>query len=515
MINYRKILELYFEGTSQRTISSSTGHSRNKISEVIARTKKLGIETLDDSMTNPSLEILLFPEKQAIEKGFFPVDWEKVHKELQKKNITLSLLHYEYAMQAREGGKIPYAYRTFCENYGKYAKKYKLTMPIRRKPGEIMEVDWAGTTLKIIDRSTGEVITAYIFIATLPYSQYSYVEAFLDMKSTNWLIAHIHAFEYFGGVPETLVPDNLKTGVIKAQRTEPILNEAYRELADYYRIVIVPSRVRKPKDKASVEGTVGYISRQIIASLRHYQCFHIEDLNQRILEKLGEINASEFQKRSGSRQSIFEEEEKSYLQQLPQTRYKLSEWKVATVGLNYHIQVDWMNYSVPYDYVRERVDIRLTTDLIEVYFKEARIASHKRLKGEVGQYSTNKNHMPDNHRQYLDHNPENNRQWAETIGLSMAEFVSYILEINVEKKALNILASLRNLSRKYTNNDMEKATQTLLEVSTNPTISVLKSILERNKNRDKKQKENTDSYHVNDDDHGFIRGAKYFGGDEQ
>ncbi len=204
MINYRKFLELHFDGISQRTIRSSTGHSRNKISEVIQRTKKLEIENLNDTMTNSRLETLLFPEKQAIEKGFFPVDWEIVHKELQKKNVTLSLLHLEYSLLARESKKIPYAYRTFCEKYGNYAKKYKLTMPIRRKPGEIMEVDWAGSTLKVTDRSTGEDLKAYVFIAALPYSQYSYVEAFLDMKSSNWLIAHIHALEYFGGVLETL-----------------------------------------------------------------------------------------------------------------------------------------------------------------------------------------------------------------------------------------------------------------------------------------------------------------------
>ncbi|WP_235822822.1 IS21 family transposase [Cytobacillus massiliigabonensis] len=207
----------------------------------------------------------------------------------------------------------------FAKIMGSTPKKYKLTMPIRRKPGEIMEVDWAGSILHIIDRFTGEKIPAYVFIAALPYSQLSYVEAFLDMKSPNWLMAHIHAFEYFGGVPETLVPDNLKTGVIKPFRVEPLLNEAYREMADYYRIVIVPSQIRKPRDKASVEGTVGYISRQIIASLRNYQCFHIEDLNQRIHEKLEEINTIDFQKRPGSRKKVFEEEEKSHLQPLPQT----------------------------------------------------------------------------------------------------------------------------------------------------------------------------------------------------
>lgn len=515
MVNCRKILELYFEGISQRTISSSTAHSRNTVSDVVHRARKLGVESLNDTMTNQWLEAFLFPEKQAIEKGYFPVDWEQVHKELQKKNVTLILLHHEYSTEAREGGKIPYAYRTFCEKFGKYAKKYKLTMPIRRKPGEVMEVDWAGSTLHIIDRSTGETIPAYVFIATLPYSQFSYVEAFLDMKSANWLIAHIHALEYFGGVPETLVPDNLKTGVTKALRGEPILNEAYRELADYYHTVIVPSRVRRPKDKASVEGTVGYISRQIIAPLRNYQCFHIEDLNQKIFEKLEEINTIDFQKRPGSRKKVFEEEENSYLQQLPQTRYKFTEWKTAKVQLNYHIQVERMYYSVPYDYVRENVDVRLTTDLIEVYFKEARIASHKRLHGEIGQFSTNTDHMPDNHRLYLEHNPENNRKWAETIGPSMAQFVSYILEMNVEKKALNILSTLRNLSTKHTKEEMEKSTETLLKISTNPTVSVLKGVLERNKKQKQKRKTDTNSDPSNANDYGFVRGAKYFGRDNK
>lgn len=509
MINYHKILKMHLEGISQRTISSSTGHSRNTISKTIQKANQLGIEELNDTMTSPWLQSFLFPEKQAIQKGYYPVDWEVVHKELQKKNMTLSLLHLEYLTQAREVGKIPYAYRTFCENYGKYAKKYKLTMPIRRKPGEIMEVDWAGTTLGITDRSSGEIIPAYVFIATLPYSQYSYVEAFLDMKSQSWLIAHIHAFEYFDGVPGTLVPDNLKTGVTKALGSESVLNEAYRELADYYRTVIVPSRVRKPKDKASVEGAVGYITRQIIAALRNHQCFYIEDLNKRIHEMLEEINKASFQKRPGSRKQAFEEEEKSHLHRLPQTRYKLSEWRTARVQLNYHIQIERMYYSVPYDYVREYVDIRLTVDLIEVYFKDSRIASHKRLKGEIGQYCTNKDHMPDHHRLYLDHNPEANKNWAETVGPSMVQLVAYILESNPEKKALNILATLRNTSKKFTNQEIEEATEMLLQIANHPTISVLKSILERNKN--KGCKNDSINHQKDDNDYGFVRGANYFG----
>lgn len=512
MINYRKILGMEFDGISQRTISSSTGHSRNTVAEVVQRAKERGLKGLEETMNNQWLGTYLFPEKQAIEKGYCPVDFEWVHKELQKKNVTLMLLHHEYASAAREGGKVPYAYRTFAEKYGHFAKKHKLTMPIRRKPGEILEVDWAGTTLKIMDNSTGEVIPAYVFIATLPYSQLSYVEAFLDMKSPSWLRAHIHAFEYFGGVTEVLVPDNLKTGVTKPRRGDPLINEAYRELADYYRAVVVPSRVRKPKDKASVEGTVGYISRQIIASLRNYQCFHLEDLNARIFEKLEEINTMNFQKREGSRYKVFEEEEKSYLHPLPPTRYKMTEWATAIVNPNYHAQVGYNFYSVPYEYVREEVDIRITADLIELYFKDVRIASHPRKKKSEHPYATNPDHMPDNHRIYLDHNPTNLRKWAVTIGPNTERFVEHILKTNVEKKALNILNGLKNIASKKTDTELEEATKTLMKISSHPTVAVLKSILERQK---KKQMDKQLVRESPTEDHGFTRGATYFGRDKK
>lgn len=515
MVDCRKILELHFEGFSQRTINSSTGHSRNTVSEVIKRAKSRGITELNETMTKTWLSEFLFPEKVPIEKGYHPVDFESVHKELQKKNVTLTLLHHEYSSEARSSGKIPYAYRSFAENYGKYAKKYKLTMPIRRKPGEIVEVDWAGSTLKIIDNSTGELLDAYVFVATLPYSQYSYAEAFLDMKSRSWLTAHIHAFEFFEGVSETLVPDNLKTGVIKHQRGESQLNEAYREMADHYRAVVVPSRVRRPKDKSSVEGSVGFISRQIIAALRNYQCFQIEDLNRQIHLLLDELNNAPFQKREGSRKGVFMEEEKQFLLPLPQTRFKMTEWRSAKVQLNYHIQVERMFYSVPYDYIREDVDVRLTSDLIEVYLKDARIASHKRLKGAIGQYATNLDHMPDNHRLYIEHNPENNLIWSRTVGTNMEKFVSYLLNENVEKKALSILSVLRNLEGKSTKQQLEDAAETLLTVSTQPTLSVFKGILDRQKKKAIAAGYKNERAIKADQEFGFTRGADYFGGDKK
>ncbi len=512
MIQYRRILKLHFKETSQRTISSSVGHSRQTVSDVIQKAKQLGLNELTDEMDNQWLEEFLFPEKLAVAKGYYPVDWEKVHQELQKKNITLKLLHNEYSQAARDDKKLPYAYRTFCRHYGRYAKKYKLTMPIIRKPGEIMEVDWAGSTLSIKDSFTGEDLTVYVFVSTLPYSQMFYAEGFLNMKSQSWLTAHINAFEYFDGVAEVLVPDNLKTGVNKPKRGESILNESYRELANYYGSTIVPARVKKPKDKPSVEGNVGYVSRQIIAALRNYQCFNLIKLNERILKEVNRLNSEKFQKREGSRRMVFEEEEKAKLIPLPYPRYQLAEWRTAKVQLNYHIQVNRMYYSVPYEYVGDQVDIRVSKDLIEVYFKSMRIASHKILLGDIGKFSTNPNHMPDNHRKYLDHTPDQIKEWASSKGDSINGFVDYILKNYAEKKALDILLSFKNLTKHYPDDFIEKGCQTLMTISQAPSLSVLKSILKRMKEKEKSKIIGKLNENSTDSDYGFVRGAEYFGG---
>lgn len=515
LINYRKILELSFQGITQRTISSSTGHSRDKIREVVTEARARGITELTEDMTSRWLEDYLFPERTADQQGYYEPDWDSIHKELLKKQITLKLLHREYKAEAILHSKIAYAYRTFCEKYGHYGKKYKLTMPIHRKPGEILEVDWAGSTLRVQDTETGESITVYLFVATFPFSQYSYVEAFYDMKTAQWLTAHIHAFDDFQGVPDTVVSDNLKTGVTITDYSEPLLNEAYRQLSDYYRFTIVPARVRSPKDKPSVEGNVGLISRQVIAALRHQTFLSLEELNQAISSKMNEINRESFQKRPGSRFIVFTEEEQPFLHPLRQPRFKRSHWRIAKVQLNYHIQVERMYYSVPYEYVRSEVEVRLTDDLLEVYFKEHRIASHKRLQGDIGQYSTNIDHMPDNHRRYLNHTPEENLRWAETIGPYTKQYVEYLLSSHVEKKALRLLATLRNTATKYPEDMLESGCQTLLSVAKEPTNKLLKTILLRAQKRANLAASKGIASivaHQTDQQHGFVRGAKYFGG---
>lgn len=311
MIHYRKILELNAEGISLTGIAASTGNSRQKVTEVIEMAGKKGLECpLEEEMDDRWIEGFLFPEKTMEGSGRQPLDFEYIHKELAKPNVTLSLLHHEYEARSRANNAIPYSYRSFIRYYGNYAQKYKATMRIRRKPGEIMEVDWAGSTLFIIDRDTGEKVKAYVFVATLPCSQFSYAEATLSMEQRSWINAHIHAYEYFGGVTQIVVSDNLKTGVTKHTSRELVLDPTYKEMASHYKTIVMPARMRSPKDKASVEGSVGTISTWIIAALRNTHSFTIEELNSELQKKLKEFNCRPFTRKEGCRFSAFEEEEK-------------------------------------------------------------------------------------------------------------------------------------------------------------------------------------------------------------
>ncbi len=511
MVDYRKILEHHFNGMTQRTIEVAVSSSRHTIREIVQKAEEKELKELTEEMTDNWLEEFLFPEKQPQAKGYFQEDWNYVHKELNKSHMTLKLLHKEYSIRAKDNKGMPYAYRTYCEHYQNYAGKYKVTMPLKHKPGKSIETDWAGSTLKLIDRGTGEDIKVYIFVAALPFSQLSYAEGFLDMKSPSWLTGHIHAFEYFGGVTETISSDNLKTGVTKTDYAEPLINEAYRELADYYQTVIVPARVRKAKDKPSVEGAVGFVSRQILAALRNTQCFYLEELNGLIWDKLEELNNEPFQKKGGSRRSVFEEEELSYLAPVKQPAYQLTEWRIAKVQLNYHIQVERNYYSVPYEYVQCDVEVRLTKNLIEVYFNQSRISSHKRINNKVNQYSTLHDHMPDHHRLYAEHTPENVKEWAKGVGPYTLNLVIKILDQQVEKRALKILSGIQNLEKKYSSQLIEESSEIILSIAQQPSLATFKTIIKRQFDYKKRESSPNMNTALNtSEDYGFTRGASYW-----
>lgn len=515
MIRYRKILEMYDEKISLRGIASSTGNSRQKVTEVIELAEKKGLYCpLEEEMDDKWIEEFLFPGKALESSGRQLPDFEYIHSELAKPNVTLSLLHHEYETDSRSNNRIPYSYRSFTRHYSNYAQKYKATLRIRRKPGEIMEVDWAGSTLFIIDRDTGEKVKAYVFVAALPCSQLAYAEATLSMDLTAWITAHTHAYEYYGGVTQILVPDNLKTGVTKHSSKELVLNPTYKEMAEHYKTIVMPARVRTPKDKASVEGTVGTISTWIIAALRNTHCFSIDELNREVAKKLEEFNHRSFTRKKGNRISAFEEEEKFALSPLPDTLYKLSEWRTAKVRPDYHISVESMFYSVPYEYINKQVDLKLSDDLIVIYFNHMWLTSHKRLYGKFGQIATFRDHMPDNHKLFIDQTPDIAIEWAESIGPSTLAIIHYLLDsYPSEKQALQSIFSLKKAERRYTKYEIERACKMVRSMTSRPTVKSIQTVMKNNKKKDAQQ-ELKQPTKAMDTQYGFTRGASYYGGNE-
>lgn len=478
MTNYREIMRLHSQGISFRSIAASLSCSRNTVSKVINQAKKFDLRwPMPESMDNEKICKLLFPADELNTSYQIP-DYDYIHKELAKSGVTLSLLWHEYSEGCRIGNTIPYKYSQFCYLYHNYARKTKATMRIKHKPGEKLEVDWAGQTAVVKDNITGESIKAYVFVATLPYSGYSYVEAFLSMNMESWIQAHINCFTFLNGATRILVPDNLKTGVDHVKKHDSIINKTYNDLAGYYDTAVIPARVRHPKDKASAECSVGIISTWIIAALRNQTFFSIQKLNQAIKKKLIEFNAKPFQKKEGSREIIFKDEEQDMLLALPTQLYEMSNWLKFTVPFNYHISINKMYYSVPYEYIGYYVDVRVTNKIIEVFYKDCRIASHVKLTGKTDQYQTNPEHMPQNHQKYQQWNTESIIKWAEDIGEHTTIVVKSILSAcRVEQQGYRACISLMKSADKYSVQRLENACQRALSYTPNPGYKSVLTIL--------------------------------------
>ena len=355
-------------------------------------------------------------------------DFEHVHRELARPSVTLLLLWNEYVAKCRATGEVPYQYSFFNEQYRRWVKSTGASMRIQRNPGESVEVDWAGDAMVFADPVTGQPVDAWVFVAALSFSAYVYVEAFGDMTLGSWIDAHVHAFECFGGAARLLVPDNLRTGVSRSDRYEPALNPAYAHLADHYGTAVIPARVKKPRDKPVVEGSVRFVANQVAAVLRDRRFVGLAELNEAIFDEVDQINARPFQKREDSRLVVFERDEKPLLIPLPAVRFELADLRKAKAGPNYHVQVDRNFYSVPARLIGRSVDVRITSGIVEVFDGTERVASHSRFKGVVGRYSTLPAHMPEAHRSRLvDWTPERFEQWAATVGPNTVAAIEAIL----------------------------------------------------------------------------------------
>lgn len=505
MVKIREILRLQSLGIGIRAIAQSCNCSRNTVREVLRTTELQNLSwPLPADLDDAALTRIIYPSVSKPASRKPEPDYQYIHEELKRPHVNLRLLWTEYKAQQPDG----LAYSQFCNRYRSWAAKTKAVMHFDHKPGYEMFVDWAGTKMQVIDSETGELLDAHLFISTIGASSYPYVEAFPSESLEYWITEHVNAFRYYGGVPHLLIPDNLKTGVKRACNYDPELNKTYLELSEHYDCAIVPARVRKPRDKSSVEGTVGDASTWVAAALRHERFFSFHQLNLAVRKKLQEFSRKPYQKKDGSRESVFLEVDRPALKPLPSKAYEMATWKIATVSFNYHIEVDRMYYSVPFTYIQKKVDVRISTYAVEVYSNHVRISSHSRLHGKAGQYATNPEHMPPNHREYVEWNSDRFLAWACKIGDNTRELVQQVLASRkVEQQAYKSCFGLLKLADRYTAFRLENACMKALALrsSSYTTVNnILKNGMDQVTSAEPSSKNNVIPIHSS------IRGAGYY-----
>ena len=413
--------------TSNRQIAASLNLSHTCVGQHLALARQAGVgwpfpADLDEDQFRQLLRAAQAQSPPVPKRHLPPM--EEVHRELQRKGVTLQLVWEEYHRAHPEG----YAYTQFWEYYRRFCSQLEPVLRQRHPAGERMFVDWAGMTIPLWDAPTGQSRPAHLFVAALGASNYTFAEALENTRLPAWIEAHIHAWEFFGGVTRLTVPDNPKTAVTYACRYEPELNTSYQELAAHYGTVVLPARAREPQDKGKVEAAVQHAERRILAALRDQRFFSLAELNAAIRRELQALNERPFQKLPGSRAEVFVQLDKPALLPLPATRYELASWRKAKANIDYHVQVDWHNYSVPYRFTNQPVEVRLSEHTVEIFHRSQRIALHQRSQ-QPGGFTTDPAHRPKSHQRHLEWTPARLMGWAQKqIGPQCAAAVSYILE---------------------------------------------------------------------------------------
>ncbi len=516
-INVKLILELRDAGMSRNGIASTRHMSRHSVSDVFHLADERGITYKDvHFLDEKDVYRMFYPDKFAVDDLYKDPDYEYIHQELRKTGVTLKLLWEEYKDKCLYTDSIPMGYTKFCEGYKDHVTVNKLTNHLENKPGVKTEVDWSGPTMSYVDTATGEVVTVYLFVATLPYSQYSYVEPTRDMKMDTFIRCHVRMYEFFGGVTTRLVSDNLKTGVVSHPREgEIILTADYEALGQHYMTAIMPTGVKKPKQKASVEGTVGKVATAIIAKLRNEVFYSFEDLKTAVSKKLYEFNHENFQKREGSRYESYLDE-KEYMHELPALPYEIATWIYGrAVNLDFHVVFEKNRYSCPYQYARKTVDLRVTDTTVEIYYRDNRIATHNRFAaGRKNQYSTHPEDMPEQFK-VGPWDDERIKNWASAIGPYTAKAINRIFDgVSIKEQGYNPSLAVLRLSKTYSEDRLETACEfAITKGIKKPRYHHLKSILAAN--QDKLYLESKKAEGPDDDSMGYLRGSDYYdqGGD--
>ena len=468
------------EGLSPRQAGIATGLPRSTVRRYVVRALEVGLGwPLPPDLDDRDLEERLYGRAAPppADQRTMP-DWSVVHRELRRKSVTLQLLWTEYRAGCPDG----FGYTWFTEQYRAYAGRLDVVLRGDHRAGEKLFLDFAGQTIPITDPLTGEIWQAQLFVAVLGASNYTYAEALPSQAEIHWTAAHVRAFEFMGGAPAILVPDNLKAGVIKPHRYEPILNRSYAELAAHYGCAILPARPKKPRDKAKVESGVLVAERWIAAALRNRTFFSIAEANRAIAERVTWLNNRPFKKLEGSRASLFAELDKPALRPLPAIPYEYATWKQVKVSIDYHVDVDHHYYSVPYTLVGEQADVRASARTVEIFVRGRRVASHLR-SGAVGRHTTTDAHMPESHRRHLEWSPSRLVAWGQQTGPATGALVAAIMASRPHpEQGFRSCLGIFRLGRRHGPERMEAACARALAVgalSYRSVDSILKAGLDR------------------------------------
>lgn len=458
----REALRLRNMKFSNVDISRSINCSRTTLIDLFRKCDDVGLDYLQlEEMSDQALAELIYPQATQPKVQITAPDYPHIHQQLEQyPSLNLKFLWDEYRQQTPMG----LGYSQFCERYRRWRQDQgkDLTMPIERNPGETMEVDWAGDTPALVcDRETGELQPICLFVTSLGNSGRLYAEAFPDMTLDRWITGHTNALEYYGSKPRIVTPDNTKTAVRQHVRYDPQLNPTYLEWAEHYEVAVIPARPRKPKDKPNVEAGVGWLETWLLGRLRHRHFFSFADLNKAIQEIMAELDETPYQKRAGTRLSVFLEVDLPAMRPLPVHRFEKPEFKTVKVGNNYHIEFDRTYYSVPHTYYQKKVTVRATGTTVEILYDNLRLCSHPRNHNPRKRYITLPEHMPEKHRRYLEQNDWNGdryRSWASKIGMNTYAVIDALLRSGaIEEQMYKACMGLMQLSRKYSDDRLENA----------------------------------------------------------
>ncbi len=504
MRRIREVLRLKHElRRSHREIAGSLGIANSTVSDYLGRARAAGFSwPLPEGLDDATLEAALFPVPPPSGVRRPEPDWDRVHRELRRhKGVTLRLLWLEY----REVHPAGYQYSRFCERYRLWRGHLDVAMRQVYRAGEKAFVDYAGPTFEVVDRKTGEVRDAMVFVGVLGASNYTFVDVTRSRSLPDWTMSHVRMFDFWGGVPELVIPDNEKAAVHKASRYEPDLNPTYRELATHYGTAVLPARPHAPRDKAKVEAAVQHVERWIMAPLRNQTFFSLGEVREATRPLLAALNERPFKKTEGSRRSWFEDLDRPALRQLPAERYEYGEWRKARVNIDYHIQVANALYSVPHALGRREVDVRMTAHTVEIFHKHRRVAAHLRIHGRGG-YATEPSHMPSSHRAHAGWTPSRLIAWGRKIGPDTAVFVERLLESRPHpEQGYRSCLGLKALLRAYGAERLEAACRHALDIGTLSYGSV-KSILATGRDRAAAEQHELSL----PAEHAHIRGPQYY-----